>query len=314
MKMTMVLFMSCIMMAAAVPAAGYQNPIAGRTLYAQTHTSAHEQAEEWEATRPNDAALMQYIAEQPQAKWIGDWNDTPRKSVRAYVEAASDAGALPVIVIYNIPYRDCGSYSSGGAESAAAYRLFIDRIARGIGETETVVIVEPDSLGAVSCLSDAQRTQRFNLLSYAVDALRTESEAVVYLDAGNANWVPAKTMARRLKKAGIAQANGFALNVSNFYKTKRTHQFGKRLSAHVGGKHFVIDTSRNGNGSNDGEWCNPSGRALGHVPTTTTAHRRVDALLWVKLPGESDGGCNGGPSAGDWWPEYALELAQNANI
>jgi endoglucanase len=35
-------------------------------------------------------------------------------------------------------------------------------------------------------------------------------------------------------------------------------------------------------------------------------------LLWIKRPGESDGTCNGGPSSGKWWPEYALGLAQLA--
>jgi endoglucanase len=39
----------------------------------------------------------------------------------------------------------------------------------------------------------------------------------------------------------------------------------------------------------------------------------LDALLWVKLPGESDGACNGGPAAGQWWQEIALELAANAD-
>jgi endoglucanase len=38
----------------------------------------------------------------------------------------------------------------------------------------------------------------------------------------------------------------------------------------------------------------------------------VDGLLWIKAPGESDGSCNGGPSAGTWWPEYALGLAERA--
>jgi len=28
-------------------------------------------------------------------------------------------------------------------------------------------------------------------------------------------------------------------------------------------------------------------------------------------PGESDGACNGGPRAGEWWPQQALELARN---
>ncbi len=35
-----------------------------------------------------------------------------------------------------------------------------------------------------------------------------------------------------------------------------------------------------------------------------------DANLWVKRVGESDGSCNGGPSAGQWWPEYAIALAR----
>ena len=38
----------------------------------------------------------------------------------------------------------------------------------------------------------------------------------------------------------------------------------------------------------------------------------MDAYLWVKTPGESDGTCNGGPRAGQWWPEYALGLSRTA--
>jgi endoglucanase len=38
----------------------------------------------------------------------------------------------------------------------------------------------------------------------------------------------------------------------------------------------------------------------------------VDALLWAKPPGESDGACNGGPPAGRWWAEQAIELVENA--
>lgn len=53
----------------------------------------------------------------------------------------------------------------------------------------------------------------------------------------------------------------------------------------------------------------PPGRALGEVPTTRTGDELVDAYLWVKRPGESDGDCKGGPKAGAWWPEYALGLA-----
>jgi endoglucanase len=60
------------------------------------------------------------------------------------------------------------------------------------------------------------------------------------------------------------------------------------------------------------DWCNPRGQALGVVPTTRTNHPLIDAFLWVKQPGESDGTCNGGPRAGSWWNEIAVELSRAA--
>jgi endoglucanase len=122
-------------------------------------------------------------------------------------------------------------------------------------------------------------------------------------------------MAARLKRAAIDRADGFSLNVSNFISTAANTAYGEAVSARLSGKHFIIDTSRNGmGGTADGQWCNPPGQALGHPPTTRTGHRLVDAYLWIKVPGESDGPCNGGPPAGQWWAEYALGLAQRQPI
>ncbi|MEO9119524.1 MAG: glycoside hydrolase family 6 protein, partial [Solirubrobacteraceae bacterium] len=57
----------------------------------------------------------------------------------------------------------------------------------------------------------------------------------------------------------------------------------------------------------------PPGRALGTAPTTNTGDPLVDALLWIKSPGESDGACHpGDPPAGEWWPAHALALARAA--
>jgi len=61
--------------------------------------------------------------------------------------------------------------------------------------------------------------------------------------------------------------------------------------------HFVIDTSRNGLGPwtpdaaypDPQDWCNPPDRGLGLRPTTDTGDPLIDAYLWVKVPGESDG-------------------------
>lgn len=137
--------------------------------------------------------------------------------------------------------------------------------------------------------------------------------AAVYVDAGHSNWVGASEMAGRLKEADISSANGFSLNVSNFERTGDSVRYGKALSSRTGGKHFVVDTARNGRGrAPNSEWCNPSGRALGPKPRAVTKDPVLDAYLWVKPPGESDGTCNGGPSAGEWWAGYALGLAKRA--
>jgi endoglucanase len=86
--------------------------------------------------------------------------------------------------------------------------------------------------------------------------------------------------------------------------------FGKKLSELLGGAHYVIDTSRNGAGPLGVEWCNPPGRKLGVPPTLETADpEHLDAYLWLKRPGESDGSCNGAPVAGAFWDKQAIELA-----
>ena len=112
--------------------------------------------------------------------------------------------------------------------------------------------------------------------------------------------------------AGVAQARGFATNVSNYNATDLEQAYAAQISSLTGGAHFVIDTSRNGNGS-DGQWCNPPGRALGAEPSVSPSGSAQDANLWVKPPGESDGTCNGGPPAGQWWRDYALGLIERAS-
>jgi endoglucanase len=167
------------------------------------------------------------------------------------------------------------------------------------------------------CTPPELHEERYRLISGAIDRLKQHPGVKVYLDAGNSAWIDEpENLARALWRAGIAEADGFALNVSNFRRTDEQIAYGRRLSGLLDDAHFVIDTSRNGNGPLDGApdevWCNPPGRALGEPPTTQTGDELADAFLWVKRPGESDGRCRGGPKAGTWWPDYALGLARRA--
>lgn len=279
------------------------------SLYANPNSNAAQTAAS--SSDPTTKRIMTKLAATPTAFWFGDWNQNVQSDVSAVTSAASAASKTPVLVAYNIPDRDCNGYSSGGASSAAAYQSWISGLAAGIGSHSAIVILEPDATAQATCLSSADQSTRYQLLQSAISTLKANPNTKVYLDAGNPTWVNATDMASRLNSAGISKADGFSLNVSNFIATSDNITYGHQLSALVGNKHFVIDSSRNGNGSN-GQWCNPSGRALGSTPTTSTGDSLVDYLLWIKTPGESDGSCNGGPAAGVWWPSYATTLGVNA--
>jgi endoglucanase len=142
--------------------------------------------------------------------------------------------------------------------------------------------------------------------------------ADVYLDAGNPGMFsdPAQ-LADPLVEAGIRYGRGFSANVSNFQRTATMVEWSQRLEAALGGEvGAVIDTSRNGNGPYTGpdtpQWCNPPGRAPGPAPRVSPGPAGIDAYLWIKDPGVSDGPCNGGPAAGQFWAAYAEGLAEAA--
>jgi endoglucanase len=289
---------------------------AGDGFYVDPNSDAAKQEKTWENSNPAGAQAMQVLARQPTAAWFGGWNRNIQNDVRSLVTAAARQGQTPIMVAYDIPNRDCGGNSSGGAADPAAYRSWIGQFAQGLGQDKAWIILEPDALALTFCLSPPGMQTRLELLSYAVTTLKQDRNAKVYIDAGHSNWVAAGTMADNLQKAGIDRADGFATNVSNFIATAAEVAYGEQVSAKAGNKHFVIDTSRNGNGTN-GEWCNPPGRAIGEKPTTQTGNKLVDAFLWIKIPGQSDGNsgeCHGSNfPAGTWWPDYALALVRNAH-
>jgi endoglucanase len=232
--------------------------------------------------------------------------------------------------------------------------------------------------------------------------MRADPQALVYLDAGHSAWHNVGDISSRLEQAGVADVQGFSLNVSNYQYTPNLEQYGTWISDCIayttsvnpgdfgscgdqywsggpannwtgvaldpnhqwsdtatdpalntaginsryasilaGAKptaHFVIDTSRNGRGPwvptatypDPQTWCNPPGRGLGARPQASpqpTAFPLLDAYLWIKTPGQSDGQCNRGiagsttdpewggitdPAAGAWFDQQALELARLA--
>jgi cellulose 1,4-beta-cellobiosidase len=254
-----------------------------------------------------------------------------------------------------------------GEEGEKRYRAdFIDAIAaqfRPRPSQRIVVLLEPDSLGNLAtnlnvpkCKASDQAYR--HAIAYAISKLSMPNVSV-YLDAAHAGWLGwngnrdaiAAVYRDILNEAGGAdRIRGFYTNAANVnvLKGKENHKlepsnpctdeltYVEKLSdtlASVGitGKHFVIDTSRNGRDgirTKWGNWCNVKGAGLGERPRASPAPA-IDAYYWIKTPGESDGAADpadshfdeacrsddaapGAPPAGKWFASYFVSLAENA--
>lgn len=321
------------------------------------------------------AVLMANLASYPGATWFtGGTPSAVAASVATLEQKAAAQRQVPVIVAYNIPGRDCSQYSAGGAQGTADYAAWVNGFAGAIGNHKTVVILEPDGLALSpdQCGGTPdQQADRNTQINAAVTRLEQQPKAIVYLDAGHSAWHNVGDMAQRLITGGVANSQGFFLNLSNYRTGADLTRYGTEVSgciwylqhntgvsgddcanqywppadadawyaAHVPAgavlTHFVVDSSRNGQGpwtppagvyTDAQDWCNPPLRGLGVRPTAGTGTALLDAYLWVKVPGESDGSCTRGtagpgdpeygntvdPAAGVWWPAQATSLAQLA--
>jgi endoglucanase len=268
----------------AVAYARLQHPFRDARLFVDDQTAGAR----WQ--REHGAGWLDPITTRPQARWLNGPQDlarVPNLAVRARRQRA-----LLVLVSYYLPNRGCSS-SGQGAPSTGDYRRWIDRLVDHLGSTRAAIMVEPDAVAA-----DCFDTRRAILLEHSIRRL-ADAGHYVYLDAGHARWRSTGEMAQRLLRAGIQYAQGFSVNVANRQTTRQSYQWGRELSDLLGGREFVIDTSRNGLGpppdapDRDDEWCNPRHQALGQAPTTRPSMPGLAALLWIKLPGESDGVCGG---------------------
>ena len=132
------------------------------------------------------------IFEQPVAFWYG-----AKRNKNAYAKLEKSlkrllnrtAPKLPYFVIYNLPNRDLGHYSKGGASDATEYLLFLQEFCAGIKGHKPIVIVEPDALPHTTLMEPDQAEYRKNLLMSGLEILTEESEALVYVDIGHSNWL-----------------------------------------------------------------------------------------------------------------------------
>jgi len=260
-----------------------------------------------------------------------------------------------------------GELGPDAAGEARYQRDYVDAIAAAFkahAGQRIVVVLEPDSLANIATNLGVERCAAAEpvyrrAIAYAIATLSLPN-VFIYLDAAHAGWLGwPKNLAKIVQvykevltaAGGADRIRGFALNVSNYdVVTDPTNQranpdepspdeltYARDLSdglAGVGitGKGFLIDTGRNGKPgirTAPGNWCNVKGAGLGERPRAAPAPL-IDAYVWIKVPGESDGTADtkaarfdpncasddatpGAPEAGKLFEPYLVDLVKNAN-
>ncbi|HVV52567.1 MAG TPA: glycoside hydrolase family 6 protein [Polyangia bacterium] len=260
-----------------------------------------------------------------------------------------------------------GELAPDAAGEARYQHEFIDAIAaafRAHPDQRVVAVLEPDSLSNLVTNLDRPRCHAAAAIykrgiAYAISKLSLPN-VFLYLEAAHAGWLGfPKNIGRAaaLYKevltmgGGPERVRGFALDVSNYdpavdpAKTPRDRTsaasdetgYAADLARALGqlgvtGKRFVIDTGRDGQAyirSVASSWCNVRGAGLGERPRAAPSPL-VDAYLYIKVPGESDGTSDpnaprfdqtcagddatpGAPQAGKMFDAYLIDLLKNAS-
>ena len=153
--------------------------------------------------RTADAQALRRIADRPVATWPS--GDNPQPGIRRAVEGAAKDKRTALFVAYNIPHRDCGKYSAGGANGVDGYRAWYGMFAEAIGDAPAVVILEPDAVAHMvdGCTTPEHHAERYQLLNEAIGTFKKLPRTKVYLDAGNPSWLPdPDSLVEPLRRAG----------------------------------------------------------------------------------------------------------------
>lgn len=244
---------------------------------------------------------------QPTALWLASDGDLGK--LDAIKSAKADKATIMTYVVYDLPVRDCSaSASAGGASDIGAYKAVIDKIAGAAkGNTNKNLrlsfILEPDAMAnAASKYSEGKCSTAVPVynegLAYAISSLSTIPNSWVYVDAGHPDWIKGDLMQKLASNVADVLKNakntnpkstisGFASGVSNYIPLDPQYfvTFGDVLKgAGLPGK-FIYDTSRSGQATPKGVWCNPKGAGLGPAPKASPI-TNVDAYMWIKTPGD----------------------------
>ncbi|KAG8694610.1 hypothetical protein FRC08_008376 [Ceratobasidium sp. 394] len=322
------------------------NPFASKVFYANANYKAKVQAEYNALISEGNSALAAKVAKLTSistAIWIADRASV--SSISTYLQDASNiqnqskSKLIVPLVVYDLPDRDCAAGASAGEFSSAnggeaKYQEFITAVAaqlKSFPAVSVAIVLEPDSIGnmvsnqAIPFCATAAPVQKRGL-AYAISVLGALPNVSIYLDGAHATWLgwpdslgpTAKIVgdiyaaAKQLNPKALVR--GISTDVSNYNGLDQEVTYHTNLAPYLDQvgypAHFVVDQGRSGNQNvtrSGSDWCNFKYAGLGTRPTASTTSPLLDAVLWVKPPGESDGSSD--PNS----PRYVDTCASNTS-
>jgi hypothetical protein len=298
------------------------NPLAGGPWGVPHAAGADTSWDAWNAATGTNKTLLAKIALRPRLRWFTPYNKPAQLQnlVHTYVSQIQEQGTnalVPMALFRQFPNRE---RNKDQPLDQQAYKNWYNAVAAGLGSARAVIVLEPD-LAVI--LKDAWRPDiRERLVAYAARTLKNaDPNATIYIEAGSADWLTVDAAAQLLKKSGVANVRGFALNGTHYDTTARNVRHGRQIVSKLAAmgipnKHFVIDTADNGRGFTFAQYrrrhpnsdiTNPIvcrtksqrvcetlgipptwkvGLAKWHLPPTVARMARhwVDAYLWYNRP------------------------------
>jgi cellulase/cellobiase CelA1 len=217
------------------PGTHVDNPFAGATWYVNPDWSA-------DATAGGGAAIASYNT----AVWMDRIAAiTEGRGLQGHLDEALSQGAnMILIVIYDLPNRDCAASASNGELLIAEDGLnrykteYIDPIFDilsnpAYSDLRIVAIIEPDSLPNLitnldePLCAEANSTGAYEQgIQYAINRLHTLSNVYIYLDIAHSGWLgwsdnfsPAVQLYTQVVQGtddGLDSIDGFITNVANY--------------------------------------------------------------------------------------------------
>lgn len=276
--------------------------------------------ERWE-----DYDYLSRIANTAQARWVGSWEDNTRVAglARDVYRKAAATESIGLVAYQGMRDYPC-ERAAADPSLELAYQERTEAVVRDLPSTGATawIILEP---ALVQTLDTCDADPRGAWLGDAAATL-TSAGAAVYLDVTGLAVLSPEEAVVQVARLDLAHVVGFSLNVGQHRPTAEQRAWGESFLAALAasgadvtssrgtadpgqpGLGLIIDTSRNGVPLERGQ-CNAPEAGIGTAPRLV-ADGVLDAVVWIKRPGESDGSCNGGPGVGQFSQPIALELAR----